>query len=389
MSQPAAEVGLRGDARLALLAAIVDSSYDAIVGKSVDGLVTSWNPAAEQMFGYSRDEMIGRPTTVLAPAEGAEEIEGFLGTLLKGEAVLQHETVGLRKDGSTFPVALTISPIRGHDGEVIGASTIARDLTAQRLAASLQLRADDLERSAAALQLRAEDLERANRNLEAFTYCVSHDLRAPLRALSGFSAALLEEYGDGLDDVGRGYAERIEAGAERMAQLIDDLLHLSRISRAVVRKEAVDLGAEAASIAAEFQRREPDRRVAFTIEEPVVATADRALIVTVLENLLGNAWKFTSGRAEASIEFGTMPAPRAAEVCCYVRDNGAGFDPEYRDKLFRPFQRLHLASEFPGTGVGLASVRQIVELHGGDTWAEGAIGRGATFHFTLAAGSVV
>jgi PAS domain S-box-containing protein len=387
VSQRAPEgLGLRGDARLALLAAIVDSSHDAIVGKSVDGVVTSWNPAAERMFGYSRDEMIGKPTTILAPADTVDEVIELHENLMRGGAVNNREAVGLRKDGSTFPVSVTISPIRDHDGQVVGASSIARDVTEQRLAASLQLRAEDLERTAAGLHLRAEDLERANRNLEAFTYCVSHDLRAPLRALSGFSAALLEEYGDRLDEVGRGYAERIEAGAERMAQLIDDLLHLSRISRAVVRGEAVDLCAEALSITEELQRREPDRRVSFVIEKAVWVTADRGLIRTVLENLLGNAWKFTAGRDEASIKFGTMPTSGAAQVCCYVRDDGAGFDPEYVGKLFRPFQRLHLASEFPGTGVGLASVRQIVELHGGETWAEGAVDQGATFYFTLAAG---
>ena len=169
-----------------------------------------------------------------------------------------------------------------------------------------------------------------------------------------------------------------------MGRLIDYLLQYSRVSRAELHLRPVDLGEEAAGIAEEIQRREPRRHVCFAIEKPVQALADRRLIRTVLENLFDNAWKFTSGRDDASIEFGTAPSGDAA-VCCYVRDNGAGFDPAYAGKLFQPFQRLHPARDFPGTGTGtgLASVRQIVERHGGRVWAEGTVGAGATFYFTL------
>jgi signal transduction histidine kinase len=215
-------------------------------------------------------------------------------------------------------------------------------------------------------------------------------LRAPLRALSGYSELLLEEYGEVLGEEGHGYAERIVSVSRQMGQQIDYLLHLARISLAELHLQPVDLGAEAARIAEEIQRREPIRAVRFTIEKQVRVLADRRLIRTVLQNLLDNAWKFTSGRDDASIEFGTAPSEDAA-VCCYVRDNGAGFDPAYADKLFQPFQRLHAARDFPGTGTGtgagtgtgLASVRQIVERHGGRVWAEGAVGAGATFYFTL------
>jgi light-regulated signal transduction histidine kinase (bacteriophytochrome) len=228
------------------------------------------------------------------------------------------------------------------------------------------------------------DLERSSQSLESFIYSVSHDLRAPLRALSGYSGALLEDYGGILGEEGRGYAERIVAASEQMTQLIDYLLQLSRLSRAELHLQPVDLGGEAARIAEELQHREPARHVRFAIEKPVQVLADRRLIRTVLQNLLDNAWKFTSGRDDASIEFGTAPSEDAA-VCCYVRDNGAGFDPAYAGKLFQPFQRLHAAHDFPGTGTGtgLASVRQIVERHGGRVWAEGAVGAGATFYFTL------
>jgi PAS domain S-box-containing protein len=350
-----------GSAAFTLLSAIVNASDDAIVGKTIDGVITSWNPAAERMYGYSPEEIVGQPITTLCPADRAEEIGVILATIGRGERVVHLETVRLRKDGTTVRVSVTVSPIYAEGGGLIGASSIARDLTARR---------------------HQDDLERANRNLESFAYTVAHDLRAPLRALAGYSAALMEECGDGLGEAGRGYAGRIQAASEQMGTLIDDLSHLSRVSRAVITLREVDLGAEVASIAEELQHGSPDRCVRFTIQRPVWAVADRTLVRMALQSLLGNAWKFTSRRDDASIEFGTTPTVDAS-VCCHVRDNGAGFDPAYADKLFRPFQRLHSTREFAGTGVGLASVRQIVERHGGRTWAEGAVGAGATFYFTL------
>jgi PAS domain S-box-containing protein len=359
----------QGSAGATLLAAMVDSSADAIVGKTVDGLITSWNPAAERMYGYTADEVLGKPVTILSPSERLGETDDFLGRISRGERVVQLETVQRRKDGSTLPVSVTVSPVRDEEGNLIGVSAITRDNSEQH-------------RAVAELRHRAEQLERVNRNLEAFSYSVAHDLRAPLRALGGFSAALLEDYGEALGEVGRGYAERILAASEEMSDLIDDLLNLSRVSGAELNAVAIDLGAEAASISAELQRQEPARRVRFIIQHPVWAQADRPLIRTVLQNLLGNAWKFTSGRDKALIEFGTIPVEDAG-ICCYVRDNGAGFDSAYADKLFKPFQRLHPKRDFPGTGVGLASVQRIVERHGGRTWAEGAVDHGSTFYFTL------
>ena len=236
----------------------------------------------------------------------------------------------------------------------------------------------------ARVALRTAELERVNKNLEAFTYSVSHDLRSPLRALSGFSAALVEDYGDRLDETGRGYAGSIMAASERMATLIDDLLVLSRVSRAGMNLEPVDLSAQAAAIAAELESGDPGRVVRFVIEDGIRVIADRSLIRSVLQNLLENAWKFTARRDGAVIEFARAPSEEGT-VCCCVRDNGAGFDPAYAAKLFQPFERLHDAAEFAGTGIGLASVARIIERHGGRTWAEGAVGQGATFHFTLTA----
>jgi PAS domain S-box-containing protein len=354
-----------------LLAAIVNSSDDAIVGKTTDGVITTWNPAAERMYGYAAEEIVGQPITVLCPPDRVAEIQEILRKIGNDERVLYHESIRQRKDGTTFPVSVAISPVHDGRNRLIGASSIARDISERyRLQAELRLRTDDLEV--------------AYRDLETFSYSVSHDLRAPLRALGALSSALLEDCGDSLNEVAIGYTKRIQAASERMTQLIDDLLNLARVSRAKIRLQVLDLGAEVAGIAAELQRQEPDRHVSFTIQQPALAMADPTLIRTVLQNLLDNAWKFTSGRDDAAIEFGMTPDGTAGSRF-YVRDNGAGFDNAYVGKLFKPFERLHDASEFPGTGVGLASVRQIVERHGGRTWADGTPGIGATFYFTLPA----
>jgi light-regulated signal transduction histidine kinase (bacteriophytochrome) len=230
---------------------------------------------------------------------------------------------------------------------------------------------------------RTAELMVANKNLEAFAYSVAHDLRSPLRALSGYSEALTEDYADRLDDTGRWYTGRIQAATERMDRLIDDLLLLAQVSRTDMNTEPVDLSAEVTAITAELRARVPGRAVRFAVDDGVRVTADRSLIRTVLQNLIENAWKFTARRENAAIEFGTAAAAGDTRVCCYVRDNGAGFDPAFAGKLFEPFQRLHAVTDFPGTGIGLASVQRIIERHGGRVWAEGAVGHGATFYFTL------
>jgi len=250
--------------------------------------------------------------------------------------------------------------------------SILEDLSAAQaeigaLNAELEVRVDQ----------RTAELVVANKNLEAFAYSVAHDLRSPLRALSGYSEALTEDYADRLDETGRWYADRIQAATERMGRLIDDLLLLAQVSRTAINLEPVDLSAEVTALSAELHAREPGRDVRFAISDDVRVTADRSLISTVVQNLVENAWKFTAKREDATI------GPGSTEVCCYVRDNGAGFDPAFAAKLFQPFQRLHAAAEFPGTGIGLASVQRIVERHGGRVWAEGAVDHGATFYFTL------
>lgn len=228
---------------------------------------------------------------------------------------------------------------------------------------------------------RTAQLEAANRELESFAYSVSHDLRAPLRALDGFSQVLIEDYADKIDGQGQDYLQRIRAAAQRMGQLIDDILQLSRLTRGQLQRQAVDLTAMAADVAEELHKREPARTVETVLAPGLAAHGDPRLLRVVLDNLLGNAWKFTGRQAVARIELGALEG--AGGPTFFVRDNGVGFDPQYAGKLFGAFQRLHSADEFPGTGIGLATVQRIVHRHGGKVWAESAVGQGATFFFTL------
>ncbi len=233
------------------------------------------------------------------------------------------------------------------------------------------------ERASEDLEDVNRELEGTNRELEAFSYSVSHDLRAPLRTVDGFSQILAEDYGDRLDDEGLDYLARVRTASRHMAELIDDLLDLSRVGRRPLRRETVDLSALAFGIAEDLKGAEPEREVDFVVEGGVTARGDVGLLKAALENLLGNAWKFTSREPRATIRFG------ASGGAYYVSDDGVGFEEAYKDKLFGAFQRLHRPEEFEGTGIGLATVARIVHRHGGEVWAEGAVGEGATFFFTL------
>jgi PAS domain S-box-containing protein len=355
---------------------IVRAMNEGAATVSPRGVILDANPRLGSMTGQIAAELTGTAMLDLIPDAHRPAFTRLLdvgaGDSARGEVELNGP------GGTTVPVQLAVSAF-DLDGMFLRCLVLT-DLTAQRDAeAEIRALNAGLETR---VQQRTADMERANKNLEAFTYSVSHDLRAPLRGLSGFTAVLLEDYGDHLDETGRGYAERIQAASERMTALINDLLELSRVSRGGTNLGPVDLSAEVAAIASALQSGEVGRRVRFAIEDGVRVTADRTLIRTVLQNLVDNAWKFTARRDDATIEFGTTTADDA-EVCCYVRDNGAGFDPAYAGKLFQPFQRLHTTDEFPGTGIGLASVQRIIERHGGRVWAEGAVDSGATFYFTL------
>ncbi|HEU4437236.1 MAG TPA: ATP-binding protein, partial [candidate division Zixibacteria bacterium] len=243
----------------------------------------------------------------------------------------------------------------------------------------------EVEKLNESLQQHAAQLEAANKELEAFSYSVSHDLRAPLRSIDGFSQALLEDCGDRLDESGKDYLGRVRGACLRMAQLIDDLLNLSRVSRGEMRMETVNLSAMAREIVSELQKQSPERKVTFVIADNLTGKGDPRLLRVALENLLGNAWKYSTKHPTARIEFGAERQPNG-KTTFYVRDDGAGFDMAYAGKLFGAFQRLHAPAEFAGTGIGLATVQRIIHRHDGQVWAEGAVERGATFYFTLSGG---
>src|ERR1700730_11866188 len=294
---------------------------------STRGVILDANPRLGSMTGQNASELLGTPVLDLIPAAHRPAFARLLdlgaGDSARGEVDLTES------GGTTVPVLLAVSGF-DLDGMLLRCLVLT-DLTAQRAAES-QVRALTTELEARVKQRTAE-LERSNKNLQAFTYSVAHDLSTPLRGLSGFSEVLLEEYGELLGETGRGYAGRIQAASERMGTVIDDLLRLSRMSRADLNLVRVDLSAEVVAIADGLRSRDPGRRVSFAIQDGVWVTADRILIRAVLENLVENAWKFTARRDGALIEFATATTDDEAMICCYVRDNGVGFDPAYADKL--------------------------------------------------------
>jgi light-regulated signal transduction histidine kinase (bacteriophytochrome) len=321
--------------------------------------------------------MVGQSVELLVPKrfrkKHSKNREGYYGEHPVRPMGAGLELYGLRKNGTEFPVEISLSPLETESGLLVSAAI--RDVTQRkRMEEDVQKLNEDLKQ-------RAAQLEAANKELEAFSYSVSHDLRAPLRSIDGFSHALLEDYSEQLSDEGRSYLERVRAAAQRMAVLIDDLLNLSRVTRTQLQPKFINLSHIAEEIAESLQESQPDRQVTFSITPDLMVEGDPHLLHIVLGNLLSNAWKFTSKQQKPVIEFGQKA--HVKERTFYVRDNGVGFDMAYADKLFGVFQRLHSISEFPGTGVGLATVQRIIAIHGGRIWAESAEGKGATFYFTL------
>jgi light-regulated signal transduction histidine kinase (bacteriophytochrome) len=292
------------------------------------------------------------------------------------EGVYRTTRVLKHGGGGTRQAQLTFAPVPGDIGQDIARLVQIEDVT-DRLRAEAEVLA--LNRTLEArVEARTRELTRANQELESFAYSVSHDLRAPLRAIDGFSRLLTERYGDRIDEEGREYLLRVRNAAGRMGTLIESLLKMARLGRGGIKPMALDLSRMAADIVAELRATEPERDVDIRITPGLQVEGDQGLVRSLLQNLLGNAWKFTCDCSDARIEFGVSAGGEF-----FVRDNGAGFPQEYADKLFRPFQRLHSQEEFAGDGIGLASVKRIAERHGGTIRAEGSPGEGATFFFTL------
>ena len=482
------------------LVAIVESSEDAIIGKTLEGVVTSWNRGAQRVYGYFSDEMVGRNISLLVPPENPNELPGILDRLRKGESIEHFETIRTRKDGTRIHVSLTISALRDASGKVTGASTIARDITErkrleERLNLALRssgvgtwnwnladksvvwdehmgplfgfppqpreptydvamgsIHPEDRERVAEAhaaaqkggdeyrseyrvvwpdgtirylasrgrvfrdaagvavrmagaswditerkraeleiqelnaelekrVEARTAELVAINQELEAFTYSVSHDLRAPLRHISGFSRMLADEYGSGLDSTAQRYLERIQHGTRQMGLLVDDLLNLARIGRQDLRRQATALNSLVDEVLADLKPEANGRQVEWKVGRLPFVECDPALMKQVLYNLASNALKYTRPRKKAVIEISSIVQAGAAVIV--FRDNGVGFSMKYADKLFGVFQRLHRSEDFEGTGIGLATVQRILHKHGGRVWTEAELDKGATFYFTL------
>jgi PAS domain S-box-containing protein len=350
------------------LAAIVDSSDDAIIGKTLAGIITSWNKGAERIFGYTPQEAIGQPISILLPAGRKGEEPELLARLANHERIDSFETLRRRKDGHVIHASVTISPVRDAQGNLIGASKTARDIS-------------DRKHAEEALAKAKEAAELSSREFEAFSYSIAHDLRSPLRGIDGFSKLLLEEHASKLDSEAQSYIHTVREAAQHMAQLIDSLLALARVSQSDLRRERVDLSAIAKDALRRLQSEQPERNVDLRVTEGMTCQGDSRLIQIAFTNLLTNAWKFTGKRPDPRIEVGvTNDGERDA---FFVRDNGAGFDMAFSKKLFGVFQRLHSVGEFEGIGIGLATVQRIVRRHGGKIWANSALERGATFYFML------
>jgi PAS domain S-box-containing protein len=361
---------------------LVESVRDyAIFMLDADGKVASWNRGARGLKGYDAHEIIGKHFSAFYPAADVER--GKPREVLRIASVegkYEEEGWRVRKDGSLFWANVLITAVRSGQGKLLGFAKVTRDLSERRRAEEARERIEaELRDLVARLGDRSAQLERANAELDGFTYSVSHDLRAPLRAIDGFARVLLEDYAPQLDDDAKRVTGIICKNTQKMGQLIDDLLSFSRLGRQEMRATSLDMAGLVRKAAAEVL--EPGRPIELRVGELPPAQGDPALVQQVWLNLLSNAFKYTRGRSPAIVE--VTGEARTDEIVYAVKDNGVGFDEQYRKKLFGVFQRLHTASEFEGTGVGLALVQRIVQRHGGWVNAEGKLGEGATFSFAL------
>ncbi len=373
-ARKAAERAIRRQAEL------LDQAQEPIFVWEIGGGIVYWNRAAQDLYGYSREESIGRGSHDLLKTKlpsPVEEFEAQLATLGSWEGELTHTT----KDERVIIVE-SHHKVVPEDGRLLVLES-NRDITdRKRVERQLSEMYSTLEMR---VQERTLQLHEANKELEAFAYSVSHDLRAPLRSIDGFGQILLREYaGKVIDATGERYIQKMSAAAERMANLIQDLLDLSRISRTELTRRPVNMSEIAHVVIADLRSQSPDRQVEVEIHDHLTVQADPRLLRVALDNLLGNAWKFTGNQVDPRIEFGAMKsADKTDKTVYFVRDNGAGFSMEHAGNLFRPFQRLHRDSEFEGSGIGLAIVQRVIYKHAGVISAEAEVGRGAAFFFTL------
>jgi PAS domain S-box-containing protein len=499
LEEQAAEEALQQERML--MAAIVESTDDAIIAKTLDGVITSWNRGAENMFGYSAEEMLGQSMLRIIPSEYRKDEEDILSTLQHGQLTNHFETERVCKDGSRISVSVTVSPIRDKAGRIVGASKIARDISEKKRAESalaeqeaqyravietttdgfwvmdeqgrilavndayvrqsgytreelIKMRVADVEAQESPEEVRKHldkvrrtgsdlfetrhctkkgavwpvevnfsywatsggrffcfmrditgrkraeeeilllnanleqrviertaELTAANHELDSFAYAVSHDLRAPLRAMSGFSQVLIKDYGDQLQGEAKVYLEQITLASRKMSELVDGLLVLSRSTRGELQRDTVDISALSERLLAELRQNDAGRQLESRVDPGLSAHGDSRMIEIIMRNLLENAWKYTAHAAAPVIRVYSGERNGVVRFC--VADNGAGFDMAHANRLFQPFQRLHRQDEFPGIGIGLATVQRIVQRHGGIIEAQGEPGKGAVFCFTL------
>ena len=371
----------KNEEELVKLRKAVDTSGEAIFLTDRNGIIQFINPEFTKLYGFTSDEVVGKvtPRILKSGSLSLEDYKCFWDKILNKE-IVKGEILNNTKDGKLVVIERTVSPILDEEKDIIGFLAVQRDISERKHAeAEIQKLNSELENR---IIERTAQLESAYKELEAFSYSVSHDLRAPLRSINGFSSALLKNYSDKLDEKGKKYLQFVNSATKKMNDLIEDLIGLSRVSRAVLNCSTVDLSLIVNNIISDLRKDDPSRSYEFIIEQGLSAECDKNLISIVIENLLRNSFKYSSKKPNTSIEFNVIKKDGEKNIF-FVRDKGAGFNMKYAGKLFGPFQRLHSESEFPGTGIGLATVKRIINRHGGNIWAEGEIENGATFYFTL------